>query len=721
MAQDRDNLSDGAAGEADPRLEVEAKLLAYVEGDLDEEGRVEIEKHLAANPQHRRLMKELAEVRDMVRGLPRERAPVDMTEALTGQLERSVLFGESADDGEATLHINRWPQFLAVAAVVLLAVGLAAVIYFVLPPTGSHTGTVAMRTPAGGGVSDGVAGPDAAPAPARTELAEKPPGEAPALRRRETKEGETALAMNEARKDGGENKAAKGGQEALFETNLQVQRGRFSLGTVNVANNAATNAAGNTVYLVVCTDNPIATNTELTRYLTTNGIVWSQGAEPMPQGPLGGAAVQQQAVLGSRLSSVTVRMKDQEKNAQDAADARGQAKFEAAKSAQQETHQMGAAKPPAIATGRRDGGEASERNVNGIDQQPAGVIGQKDDRQNRLIDDANRARGGETPPGAMASPPATAPAQDVEREVARGPGQSYFGEKQAQQPAPSQQTVTPDQAQQPAPVAGTLALSADANAGGAIDGYIVARGLTRVQATALYDNLAKQPAAQKVEIVEDFDRAPDVPPAAPINAPGGGQALQQPLMQQQANTVPGEQYGYARQEGQAPATRPVEVGQRAYREYASKQAGGAESNWNAESSASAGVNSAAAPAAPAVTEPPSPPAVSPSTQRPAAQTEKKLDELEKSSIAQAAPALTLQATTRPEVSQALEPVPAPNAAEAGDRLDVVIVLKNQPSAAAQAPATPESASQPTAARAATPAGPATRPATAAGSIPVPAK
>ena len=38
---------------------IEAKLCAYVDGELDEAGRAEIEAHLAANVQHRQLIEEL--------------------------------------------------------------------------------------------------------------------------------------------------------------------------------------------------------------------------------------------------------------------------------------------------------------------------------------------------------------------------------------------------------------------------------------------------------------------------------------------------------------------------------------------------------------------------------------------------------------------------------------------------------------------------------------
>src|SRR5215207_2812039 len=114
---------------------IEAKLCAYVDGDLDPSGRAEIEAHLASNPQHRQLMDELIRQRDLLRELPRERAPEDLFEAMQNQLERSVLL-----DGDTPQHgahvagrINRWPQYSAAAAVLLLAVGLAAVIYVVLP------------------------------------------------------------------------------------------------------------------------------------------------------------------------------------------------------------------------------------------------------------------------------------------------------------------------------------------------------------------------------------------------------------------------------------------------------------------------------------------------------------------------------------------------------------------------------------------------------------
>src|SRR5437764_1190677 len=54
--------------------QIEAKLCAYLDGELDEQGRAEIEKHLEQNPAHRKLLSEVGKTRGLLRTLPRERA-----------------------------------------------------------------------------------------------------------------------------------------------------------------------------------------------------------------------------------------------------------------------------------------------------------------------------------------------------------------------------------------------------------------------------------------------------------------------------------------------------------------------------------------------------------------------------------------------------------------------------------------------------------------------
>src|SRR5947209_7711487 len=78
---------------------IEAKLCAYVDGELDAAGRAEIEAHLASNPQHRQLMAELSGQRQLLRALPRAKAPDDLLETVQTQLERSVLLDTGAAAG----------------------------------------------------------------------------------------------------------------------------------------------------------------------------------------------------------------------------------------------------------------------------------------------------------------------------------------------------------------------------------------------------------------------------------------------------------------------------------------------------------------------------------------------------------------------------------------------------------------------------------------------
>src|SRR4051812_44005079 len=117
-----------------PQEQSEAKLLAYIEGDLDADARADIEKHLEANPHHREMLDALARTRDLVRWLPKETAPPELLEQVQGHLERTSLLDESKGREGTNLRINRWPQIRAVAAVLVLASGLGAAIYFAMPP-----------------------------------------------------------------------------------------------------------------------------------------------------------------------------------------------------------------------------------------------------------------------------------------------------------------------------------------------------------------------------------------------------------------------------------------------------------------------------------------------------------------------------------------------------------------------------------------------------------
>src|SRR5438105_2082208 len=100
-----------------PQEIIEAKLCAYVDNELDADGRAEIEKHLEENPHHRRLLEDLRATRDLVRFLPREPAPPELAESFNGQLERSVLLQDIESDAERPALRIFWPRVFAVAAI----------------------------------------------------------------------------------------------------------------------------------------------------------------------------------------------------------------------------------------------------------------------------------------------------------------------------------------------------------------------------------------------------------------------------------------------------------------------------------------------------------------------------------------------------------------------------------------------------------------------------
>src|SRR5438132_731903 len=129
--------------------DIEAKLAAYVDGDIDAAGRAEIEKHLASNPKHRDLLADLSRQRDLLRALPRDMAPADVAETINSHLERAVLLGDVDSDNEIAGSIGRWSQLRAIAAVLVLTGGLAGVIYYLLPFSNRHNTELAdLRIPA---------------------------------------------------------------------------------------------------------------------------------------------------------------------------------------------------------------------------------------------------------------------------------------------------------------------------------------------------------------------------------------------------------------------------------------------------------------------------------------------------------------------------------------------------------------------------------------------
>jgi Polysaccharide biosynthesis/export protein len=130
----------------DPREATEAKLCAYLEGDSSPAERAEIEKYLASNAAHRQLLTELKKTHGLLSSLPIESAPPEIAEAFNLHIERSMLLDET--DHEAAVRTNRWPQRLAIAAIVFLTFCLGGlVVYTVLPGGRLAPPKIAQTTP----------------------------------------------------------------------------------------------------------------------------------------------------------------------------------------------------------------------------------------------------------------------------------------------------------------------------------------------------------------------------------------------------------------------------------------------------------------------------------------------------------------------------------------------------------------------------------------------
>jgi hypothetical protein len=273
---------------------IESKLCAYIDGELDSEGRAEIEKHLEANPQHRRLLESLRATRDLIRWLPREPAPPEMAETLSGQLERSVLLNYEGD----SLRTSHWPRIFAVAAIVMLTAGLGVAVYYALPRSQKapqlafHSATAETNTG------------DVVPAPMPSDARNDSTGLADATSTDHEMEKMKSAAADDLKKDGALGAAKMAdeskqlGSVAANNSNNTVSAeldqladqvghdpAAYLASAENANNSANTSVAQNAspatsaaVLLLVRSDQPERTGKQLTSYLTEQQIQWRQPA-----------------------------------------------------------------------------------------------------------------------------------------------------------------------------------------------------------------------------------------------------------------------------------------------------------------------------------------------------------------------------------------------------------------------------------------------------------
>jgi hypothetical protein len=293
----------------DPKEATEAKLCAYLEGELAPADRAEIERHLAANPQHKQLLVELAKTRQWMQAIPRIPAPSDLAEAFQGQVERNMLL----DTTPVTTAPRRWSQWWLAAAMIFLVLGLGAVVTLILLPNGKGSGVIvdkgypgpAADKTAGSSTQPGAspaavvapaatappAGPAAAGVPAPTP-ASPPSAEMGAMAEKAAKDESTPKPAGGG--GGGVNGGNGGGRElderaAADAKSRQVAPDAAKQSDVPAWTPPATGlnvpAGDHTIYVVVRTADPVATSAKALAFFDAGHLAID------PIEPVGGPAL----------------------------------------------------------------------------------------------------------------------------------------------------------------------------------------------------------------------------------------------------------------------------------------------------------------------------------------------------------------------------------------------------------------------------------------------
>jgi len=114
------------------------QLSAYIDGELTEPERKEVEKLIETDPHLAAELRNIQTVRNMLRDLPRQRPGEDFVSGVLSQAERRRLISSSPD--QHAPGGMRWVRWLASAAVLLIAVGIGTVVaVFLHHPDWSET------------------------------------------------------------------------------------------------------------------------------------------------------------------------------------------------------------------------------------------------------------------------------------------------------------------------------------------------------------------------------------------------------------------------------------------------------------------------------------------------------------------------------------------------------------------------------------------------------
>lgn len=114
-------------------------LSAYLDGELSEPQRRQVEALLRDSAQARGLLEQLRGVRRLVAELPRDAAGTRFTESVLAKLERQSLLGEAAEFAGQARSPSAWGRGWAIAAGFVLMFGAGGLYWYL--PRGSSTAT----------------------------------------------------------------------------------------------------------------------------------------------------------------------------------------------------------------------------------------------------------------------------------------------------------------------------------------------------------------------------------------------------------------------------------------------------------------------------------------------------------------------------------------------------------------------------------------------------
>jgi negative regulator of sigma E activity len=133
---------------ADPRQrEVELEqLTAYLDGELTESQRAEVEGRISRDPEAAQLLDELRRASHAVQSLPRAAAPADFAVRIADRLEREALLGDPEMEAGRGQRPLRWMTPLSLAAGFVLVLTAGWLLWPQVQPRVGKDTSVAVRS-----------------------------------------------------------------------------------------------------------------------------------------------------------------------------------------------------------------------------------------------------------------------------------------------------------------------------------------------------------------------------------------------------------------------------------------------------------------------------------------------------------------------------------------------------------------------------------------------